>query len=326
MRRREFISLIGGAAAAWPLAAQAQQERLPVVGVLSGQSQESEAALLAEWRKALNDTGYVGGRNVLFEYRFANGQGDRLPMLAADLVQRQVAVLLANTTPPALAAKAATATIPIVFVTGVDPVEVGLVASFNRPGGNVTGVTFLSNKLVAKRLELLAALVSAAAPIGMLAHTRNPNTVADVRDALAAAAKLGRTLYVERVANLSEVGAAVTALVQQRVVALFVAPQADFRNWQQQILALAERYALPTSFSNSDFVVAGGLMCYGPDQSDSYREAGIYTGRILKGEKPAELPVLVSTKFNFTINLRTAKSLGLTIPPTMLALATVLID
>ena len=326
MRRREFISLIGGAAAAWPLAAQAQRERLPVVGVLSGQSQESEAALLAEWRKALNDTGYVGGRNVLFEYRFANGQGDRLPMLAADLVQRQVAVLLANTTPPALAAKAATATIPIVFVTGVDPVEVGLVASFNRPGGNVTGVTFLSNKLVAKRLELLAALVSAAAPIGMLAHTRNPNTVADVRDALAAAAKLGRTLYVERVANLSEVGAAVTALVQQRVVALFVAPQADFRNWQQQILALAERYALPTSFSNSDFVVAGGLMSYGPDQSDSYREAGIYTGRILKGEKPAELPVLVSTKFNFTINLRTAKSLGLTIPPTMLALATVLID
>ena len=287
---------------------------------------EFEAALLAEWRKALNDTGYVGGRNVLFEYRFANGQGDRLPMLAADLVQRQVAVLLANTTPPALAAKAATATIPIVFVTGVDPVEVGLVASFNRPGGNVTGVTFLSNKLVAKRLELLAALVSAAAPIGMLAHTRNPNTVADVRDALAAAAKLGRTLYVEKVANLSEVGAAVTALVQQRVVALFVAPQADFRNWQQQILALAERYALPTSFSNSDFVVAGGLMSYGPDQSDSYREAGIYTGRILKGEKPAELPVLVSTKFNFTINLRTAKSLRLTIPPTMLALATVLID
>ena len=211
-------------------------------------------------------------------------------------------------------------------MTGVDPVEVGLVASFNRPGANVTGVTFLSNKLVAKRLELLAALVSPAAPIGMLAHTHNPNTLADVRDALAAAAILGRTLHVERVASLSELDAAVIALVQQRVAALFVAPQADFRIWQQQILALAERNALPTSFSNSDFVVAGGLMSYGPNQIESYREAGIYTGRILKGERPAELPVLVSTKFNFAINLKTAKALGLTIPPSMLALTTTLIE
>lgn len=208
----------------------------------------------------MDDTGYVGGRNGLFEYRFADGQNDRLPTLAADLVRRQVAVLVANTTPPALAAKAATTTIPIVFMTGADPVEVGLVASFNRPGANVTGVTFLSNKLVAKRLELLATLVSGAAPIGMLVHTRNPNTAANVRDALAAAAALGRTLLVERVASPSEVDAAVTTLVEHRIVALFVAPQADFRNWQQQILALAERHALPTSFSNSDFVVAGGLM------------------------------------------------------------------
>ena len=325
MRRRDFIALVSGVAA-WPLAAHAQQASVPVVGILSAQSQESEAALLAEWEKALNDTGYVGGRNVLFDYRFADGQGDRLPMLAADLVRRQVAVLVANTTPPALAAKAATTTIPIVFMTGVDPVEVGLVASFNRPGANLTGVTFLSNKLVAKRLELLAALVSPAAPIGMLAHTRNPNTDADVRDALAAAAALGRTLYVERVASLSELDAAVAALVQQRVAALFVAPQADFRNWRQQILTLAERNALPTSFSNSDFVVAGGLMSYGPNQIESYREAGIYTGRILKSERPAELPVLVSTKFNFAINLKTAKALGLTIPSSMLALTTTLIE
>jgi putative tryptophan/tyrosine transport system substrate-binding protein len=326
MKRREFITLISGAAAAWPVAARTQQQNLPIVGILSAQSQVSEAALLVEWEKGLNETGYVGGRNVLFEYRFADGQGDRLPMLVADLVQRQVAVLVANTTPPALAAKAATTTIPVVFMTGVDPVEVGLVASFNRPGANVTGVTFLSNKLVAKRLELLAALVSPPAPIGMLAHTRNPNTVADVRDALAAAAALGRTLHVERVASLSELDAAVIALVQQRIAALFVAPQADFRIWQQQILALAERNALPTSFSNSDFVVAGGLMSYGPNQVESYREAGIYTGRILKGEKPAELPVLVSTKFNFAINLKTAKALGLTIPPTMLALTTMLVE
>jgi ABC-type uncharacterized transport system substrate-binding protein len=326
MRRREFITLLTSAAASWPLALRAQQQSLPVVGILSAQSQQSEAALLAEWEKPLNDTGYVGGRNVLFDYRFADGHGDRLPILAADLVRRQVAVLVANTTPPALAAKAATTTIPIVFVTGVDPVEVGLVASFNKPGANVTGVTFLSNKLVAKRLELLAALVPAAAPIGMLAHTRNPNTAADVKDALSAAVALGRTLYVERVASLSELDAAVTALVQQRVGALFIAPQADFRIWQQQILALAERNALPTSFSNSDFVVAGGLMSYGPNQIESYREAGIYTGRILKGEKPAELPVLVSTKFTFAINLKTAKALGLTIPPSVLALTTMLVE
>ena len=202
----------------------------------------------------------------------------------------------------------------------------GLVASFNRPGANVTGVTFLSNKLVAKRLELLAALVSGAAPIGMLAHTRNPNTASDVRDALATAAALGRTLHVERVASASDLDTAVAAVVKQGIAALFVAPQADFRLWRQLILALAERHALPTSFSNSDFVVAGGLMSYGPRQIDSYREAGIYTGRILKGEKPAELPVQVSTKFDFAINLKTAKALGLTIPPTMLALATEVIE
>jgi len=187
-------------------------------------------------------------------------------------------------------------------------------------------VTFLSNKLVAKRLELLAALVSGTAPIGMLAHARNPNTATDVRDALATAASLGRTLHVETVASASDVDPAVAALVQQRVTALFIAPQADFRFWRHQILALAERHALATSFSNSDFVVAGGLMSYGPDQVDSYREAGKYTGRILKGEKPAGLPVLVSTKFDFAINLKTAKSLGLTVPPTMLALATAVIE
>ena len=297
-----------------------------MVGILSGQSQDSEAAVLAEWSKALSETGYVGGRNVEFEYRFANGQGEQLPTLAADLVRRQVTVLVANTTPPAFAAKAATATIPIVFVSGVDPVEAGLVASFNRPGANVTGVTFLSNKLVAKRLELLATLVSGAAPIGMLAHARNPNTAADVRDAQATAAALGRTLHVEMVANPADVDAAVAAFVQQGAAALFVAPQADFRNWRQQILALAERHALATSFSNRDFVVAGGLMSYGPNQADSYREAGIYTGRILKGEKPAELPVMVSTKFDFVINLKNATALNLTVSPALLALATEVIE
>ena len=326
MRRRDFVALLGGAAA-WPLAAAgAQQSAMPVVGVLSSQSQESEAAVLASWRQALNESGYVRGRNVEFEYRFADGQLDRLSILAAELVRLQVTVLVANTTPPAFAAKAATATIPVVFVTGVDPVEVGLVQSFNRPGANVTGVTFLSNKLVAKRLELLASLVSGSAPIGMLAHARNPNTVTDVRDALATAAALGRTLHVQRVASVSELDSAVNSLVQQGVAALFIAPQADFRLWREPILALAERHRLPTSFSNSDFVIAGGLMSYGPKQAESYRDAGIYTARILRGEKPAELPVLVSTSFNFAINLKTAKALDLTIPPTMLALATEVIE
>ena len=187
-------------------------------------------------------------------------------------------------------------------------------------------MTFLSNKLVAKRLELLGALIPADTPIGMLAHMHNPNTASDVRDALAAAAALGRTLHVQKVATASELGAAVGALVQQGAAALFVAPQADFRLWRQPILVLAQHHALPTSFSNSDFVAAGGLMSYGPRQTDSYREAGIYTSRVLKGEKPAELPVLVSTTFNFAINLQTAKALGLTIPPTMLALATEVIE
>jgi putative ABC transport system substrate-binding protein len=326
MRRREFITLFGGTMVAWPSQARAQQADVPVVGVLSAQSQDSEVNVLAAWRQALAEAGYTGGRNVTIEYRYADGQGARLPMLAAELIGRKIAVLVANTTPPAFAAKAATSTIPIVFVSGVDPVEAGLVASFNRPGANVTGVTFLSNKLVAKRLELLAALVSGTAPLGMLAHALNPNTTADVRDAQATAAALGRTLHVERVASASDVDASVATLVQKQVAALFVAPQADFRIWRQQILELAERNALPTSFSNRDFVVAGGLMSYGPNQADAYREAGSYTGRILKGEKPADMPVLISTKFDFTINLKTAKVLGLTIPPTMLALATAVIE
>ena len=326
MRRREFIRLFGGTVAAWPFCASAQPAGAPVVGILSAQSQDSEANVLAAWRQALGEAGYTGGRNVSFEYRYADGQGARLPMLAAELIERKIAVLVANTTQPAFAAKAATSTIPIVFVTGVDPVEAGLVASFNRPGGNVTGVTFMSNKLVAKRLELLAALVPGTAPIGMLAHGLNPNTVTDVRDALATATALGRTLHVEKVANPGDVDAAVAALAGKQVAALFIAPQADFRIWRQQILELAGRNALPTSFSNSDFVAAGGLMSYGPDQGDSYREAGNYTGRILKGEKPADMPVLISTKYDFTINLKTAKALGLTIPPTMLALTTGVIE
>ena len=326
MRRRAFITLLGGAAAGWPLVARAQQPAMPVIGVLSSQTRETESARIGAVRQGLNETGFVEGRNGAIEYRFADGHGDRLPTLAAELVQRQVTVLVANTTPPALAAKAATTTIPIVFVTGVDPVELGLVASFNRPGANVTGVTFLVQQLVAKRLELLCEVMPRTAPIGMLADQNNPNSESDVRNARAAAVALGQTLHVEKVATPSDIDTAFAALVQRRVTAVFVAPHANFRIWRQQVLLLAARHVLPTSFSSSDFVIAGGLMSYGPDQMYSYREAGIYVGRILKGEKPADLPVLQSTKFEFVINLRTAKALGLTVPPTMLALATEVIE
>ena len=326
MKRREFIAGLGGAAAAWPLVARAQQSSMPVIGMLHSQTQSSEATRLPAVEQGLREAGFVVGRNVAVEHRFADGNNDRLPALAAELVQRRVNVIFANTTPPAYAAKAATATIPIVFATGVDPVEVGLVASMNRPGGNVTGVTFLSNKLVAKRLELLSALAPGTSPIGMLAAQRNPNTETDTRDAIAAANALGRNMHVEKVASDSGIERPFAALIERRIGALFVAPQADFRMWRQQLVLLAMRHGLPTSFSSSDHVTAGGLMSYGPDQMASYREAGAYTGRVLKGEQPATLPVLVATKFEFAINLNTAKALGLTIPSSMLVLATNVIE
>jgi putative ABC transport system substrate-binding protein len=325
MRRREFITLLGGAATGLPRTADAQQPGL-LIGMLHSQTQESEAARLPAIQQGLRETGFEVGRNVSIEHRYADGHNDRLPALAAELVRRRVNVIFANTTPPATAAKAATATIPVVFITGVDPVEVGLVASMNRPGGNVTGVTFLSNKLVAKRLELLADLTPRDGAIGMLAAQKNPNTEADVRDALAAAKALGRTLHVVKVAPEGDINEAVDALVQQRVGALFVAPQADFRMWRQQLVLLAARHTLPTSFSSSDHVAGGALMSYGPDQMESYRQAAVYAGRILKGETPASLPVMQSTKFEFAINLKTARALGIAIPAPMLALATNVVE
>jgi putative ABC transport system substrate-binding protein len=326
VKRRAFITLLGGAAVAWPLPARAQQSAMPVVGILSSQTHDTETARLTALRQGLQETGFVEGRNVAIEYRFADGQNARLPVLAAELVRGQVTVLVANTTPPALAAKGATDIIPIVFVTGVDPVEVGLVASLNRPGANVTGVTFLVQQLVAKRLELLGEVVPGDAPIGILADQRNPNAESDVRNAQAAADALGRELHVVKVATADDIDAAIAALVQQRVAAVFVAPHANFRIWRQQLLTLMARQALPSSFSSSDFVKAGGLMSYGPDQLESYREAGLYVGRILKGEKPADLPVVQSTKFEFAINLQTAKAFGLTIPEKLLIAATEVIE
>ena len=325
MRRRDFIAGLSGAAA-WPVVARGQLPAIPVIGILRYQSQRSEASRLEAIRQGLQETGFVEGQNVRVELRFADGERDRLSALAGELIAHRVAVLIANTTPPALAAKTATTTIPVVFVTGVDPVELNLVESLNRPGGNLTGVTFLSNKLVAKRLEMLCEVVPPAAAIGMLAAQQNPNTPTDVRDTQAAADALGRTMQVMKVANASDIDAAIAELVRQRVAALFIAPQANFRDWQRQILTLAVRHALPTSFSSGDFVAAGGLMSYGPDQHDSYRQAGVYAGRILKGEKPAELPVMQSAKFEIVVNLKTAKAIGVTIPPTLFAIATQVIE
>jgi putative ABC transport system substrate-binding protein len=299
---------------------------MPVIGILSSQTQESEGFRLNALRRGLQETGFIEGRNAAIEYRFADGDNARLPGLAAELVQRKVSVILANTTPPAIAAKAATATIPIVFVTGADPIALGLVLSLNRPGANVTGVTFLVQQLVAKRLELLCDLVPGKAPIGMLTAQNNTNSEDDARNALAAAATLGRTLHVIKVPVEPDLDVIFAALAAKQVAALFVAPQADFRIWRQQVVALAARHGLPTSFGNRDFVTAGGLMSYGPDQTDSYREAGVYIGRILKGEKPAELPVTQATKFEFVINLKTAKALNLDISPRMLTFATEVIE
>jgi len=236
MRRRKYIALLGVSVVAWPFKAAAQSARIPVVGILNSQTRDTESERLSALHQGLKESGFAEGQNVALEYRFADGHNDRLPALAADLVQRQVAVLVANTTPPALAAKTATATIPIVFVTGVDPVEVGLVASLSRPGANVTGVTFLVQQLVAKRLELLSDLVPRTAPIGMLADQQNPNAESDVKNALAAAATLGRAVHVVKIAGPSDIDSAFAVLVQQRVSAVFLAPHANFRIWRQQVL------------------------------------------------------------------------------------------
>jgi ABC-type uncharacterized transport system substrate-binding protein len=326
LKRRGFITLIGGAAAAWPLAARAQQPAMPIIGVLNSTTEEAEAPRLTAFRQGLKETGFVDGRNVAIEYLFTDGQNDRLPMLAAELVRRHVAVLVANATAAALAAKTATATIPIVFVTGGDPVELRLVDSFNRPGTNATGVTILVNKLVAKRLELMGEIAPKTAPFAMLVDQSNPNAESDVRDAVAAAATLGRTLLVAKVATSNELDATFADLVRQRVGALFVTPSVNFRGWRHRLAALSVHHALPASYSDRDFVAAGGLMSYGPDQSDLYHQVGIYAGRILKGERPAELPVVQPTKFELVVNLRTAKTFGIDLSAKLLALADEVIE
>jgi putative ABC transport system substrate-binding protein len=318
MRRRDFITLVGGAAAAWPLAVRAQQPAMPVIGFLSGASPGPNAQRVAGFRQGLNEAGYTEGRNVVIEFRWAEDEFDRLPMLAADLVSRQVAAILAHTDPAAFAAKTATVTIPIIYVGGTDPVKTGLVANLNRPVGNVTGQTFFGADLAPKRLELLHGLLPKAAVIGLLVDQNNPAAVSGVPEVEKAARALGLRLIVLSARTASDIDSAFATLVQRQADALVGGAGALFSNHREQIIALAAHHAIPTVYAYSEFTADGGLMSYGNSPTDAFRRAGVYAGRILKGTKIADLPVEQSTKFDLVINLKTAKALGLTVPQDLL--------
>jgi putative tryptophan/tyrosine transport system substrate-binding protein len=314
IRRREFIVTLGGVACAWPLAARAQQPAMPVIGWLGTDSREVENSEVVSFQQGLKETGYIEGQNLAIEYRWAEGQYDRLPALAADLVRRQVTVIATSANAATLAAKAATTTVPIVFQVGFDPVQVGLVASLNRPGGNATGVTSLNTEVGPKKLELLHELVPNVAVIGLLVNPDNPYAEIQSREAQAAARKLGLELHIVHARTERDFDAAFATLVKLRAGALVIGPDPIFFNRSRQLGALALRYAVPAISPYRDFAAGGGLMSYGTNIADLFRQVGIYTGRILKGEKAADLPVQQAVKVDLVLNFKTAKTLGITVP------------
>jgi putative ABC transport system substrate-binding protein len=326
MRRREFITALGGAMTI-PLAARAQQLTMPVIGFLSGRSLASDTDLVAAFLRALNEAGYVNGQNVVIEFRWADGQLDRLPALAADLVERKVAVIFAGASDVAAGAlRVAAATVPVVFATGSDPVVSGLVASLNRPGGNLTGVTVITNALWPKRLELLRELISSTPLIAFLVNWNNVSHAPAVRELNVVARRIGQDVMVLNANAEGDFEAAFTTLTEKRASALVVSDDALFTNRRAALAALAARHAVPAIYGRREFVADGGLMSYGASTLDQYYQSGVYIGRILKGAKPADLPFLQPTKFEFAINLKAAKTLGLTIPPTLLARADEVIE
>ena len=326
LKRREFITLLGGAAAAWPVAARGEQPAMPVIGFLHSASPAPFARLVAAFQEGLSENGYVEGRNVAIEYRWAYGQYDRLPALAAELVERQVAVLLGFGPVASLVAKAATATIPVVFSTGDDPVKVGLVSNLNRPDGNVTGVQIFTGELEPKRLGLLSQMVPQASLIAMLVNPGSPQSEILVNDAQAAASAIGRQIFAVHASTERDFDTAFGTIAKRQAGALLVSNDIFFNSMRDKLVALAARYRVPAIYEFREFAAAGGLMSYGTSLTDVYRQNGIYAGKILRGAKPVELPVFRLTKFEFIINLNTAKALGIEVPPGLSAIADEVIE
>jgi putative ABC transport system substrate-binding protein len=326
MRRRQFLGVIGSTAVAWPLAVRAQSTAMPVIGFLSSRSPDESADVVSAFQQGLRENGYVEAQNATIKYSWARGQYDQLPALASELVRRPVTVLAALTTPAAVAAKVATSTIPVVFTTGGDPVKLGLVVSLNQPGGNLTGATTLSGTLIAKQLEILHEMVPRAAVMALLVNSNDANTTYITQEAQAAADALGHNLIVVKASTESDIDKVSNKLLQEKVGALLVDNDPFLLSLRDQLIAAAARLVVPAMYAYREYSLASGLMSYAPRLADTYRQAGIYVGKILKGNKPADLPVVQPTKFELVINLKTAKTLGITVPPTLLARADEVIE